>query len=92
MLRHDSRVARDRSRGVVALAALCLAYPFYTHFVGGHAIELAGNIATFAVAVGLAVRIRGDLLATACIACVAAWVAFATVLVVALVRLNGWSV
>ncbi len=78
------------ARGILALIALCLAYPFYTHVVGGHAIELAGNALTFAVAAGLVFRLRARPAAAASIGAVALWVGFATVLVFALVSLNGW--
>lgn len=79
-------------RTVAVLLALCLAYPFYTHVAGGHAIELAGNGVTFGYAVWLALGLRSRAPAAALlVACVAAWVAFATVLVIALVRLNGWA-
>jgi benzodiazapine receptor len=77
-------------RAIVVLVGLCLAYPFYTHVVGGHAVELAGNIVTFAVAAVIAARLRRQRLAAAFVGAVAVWIGFATVLVVALVTLNGW--
>lgn len=88
---HGSASVAD-ARWVTTLIALCLAYPFYTHFIGGHAIELIGNVVTFAVAATLAIRLRAraQTLAAAFVGVVAAWVAFATVLVFALVKLNGW--
>ncbi len=90
IVRVDRGASRE-SRALVGLIALCLAYPFYTHVFGGHAIELAGNLVTFAVASSLAFAMRRDRLACALVATVALWVAFATVLVGALVRLNGWA-
>lgn len=84
----DSRFA---TRAIFGLIGLCLAYPFYTHVVGGHAIQLAGNVVTFAVAATIVVRLRERRLAAVFIGAVAAWVGFATVLVFALVSLNGWS-
>lgn len=78
------------ARGIVALIVMCLAYPFYTHVVGGHAIELVGNVGTLALAGTLAVRLRTLPAAAASIGAVALWVVFATVLVVALISLNGW--
>lgn len=89
--RHRSLRAKSDARAVDALILICLAYPFYTHIVGGHAIELAGNIVTFAVAIALAIRLRTSVVAAACVGAVALWVAFATVLVGALITLNGWN-
>jgi len=85
--------AQTRSkRAVAGLILLCLAYPFYTHVIGGHAVELAGNVVTFAYAVWLAAALRAQSgIAAACVGLVAVWIAFATALVVALVRLNGWA-
>ncbi len=91
VVRRRDAVSPVNARAIVVLIALCLAYPFYTHAVGGHPIELAGNVVTFGVAVWIAVRIRRSVLPTALVSSVAAWVAFATVLVAELVRLNGWS-
>jgi tryptophan-rich sensory protein len=77
---------------VIGLLALCLAYPLYTHLIPGHATELVGNAISFVYAVWLAARLRGPSpLAAAFIGVVAAWIAFATVLVFALIRLNGWA-
>ncbi len=79
-------------RAVVVLIALCLAYPFYTHVIGGHLTELLGNIVTFAYALWLMTRLRSESTAAMwLIGCVAAWVAFATALVIGLVQLNGWA-
>jgi tryptophan-rich sensory protein len=79
-------------RGVVGLIVLCLAYPFYTHLIPGHATELAGNIVSFVYACWLIVRLRRALpLAAVLIGLVAVWIAFATALVFGLVDLNGWS-
>jgi tryptophan-rich sensory protein len=79
-------------RAVVALIALCLAYPFYTHTIGGHLTELLGNIVTFAYALWLTSRLRSEsTAASVLIGCVAAWIAFATALVIGLVQLNGWA-
>jgi tryptophan-rich sensory protein len=89
--RRRSPRAKSDARAIDALIAICLAYPFYTHAVGGHAIELAGNIVTFAVAITIAIRLRETVVAAACVGAVALWVAFATVLVGALVALNGWN-
>jgi len=81
-----------QKRAVAGLIALCLAYPFYTHVLGGHLTELIGNVVTFGYAGWLIVRLRLDSpLGAFFIACVAAWIAFATVLVFALARLNGWG-
>jgi tryptophan-rich sensory protein len=80
------------SRAVDILIALCLAYPFYTHAFGGHVTELAGNLITFGFAGWLVTRLlRRSIVAAAFVALVAAWIAFATVLVFALAGLNGWS-
>jgi benzodiazapine receptor len=84
--------AKSDARDVVILIALCLAYPFYTRVAGGHVTELCGNIVTFAYAVWLARRLSSrSRVATYLIGAVALWVALATVLVLALVRLNGWE-
>jgi tryptophan-rich sensory protein len=77
---------------VVGLLALCLAYPLYTHLIPGHATELAGNAISFVYALWLAARLRGpSLLAASFVGVVAAWIVFATVLVFALIQLNGWA-
>jgi len=79
-------------RAVVGLLVLCLAYPFYTHAIPGHATELAGNIVSFVYAGWLIVRLRRHApLAAVLIGLVALWIAFATALVFGLVSLNGWS-
>lgn len=78
------------ARGILVLISLCLAYPFYTHAIGGHVVELVGNVLTFAVAALLVFRLRARPAAAASIGAVAIWVGFATVLVCALVSLNGW--
>jgi len=84
-------LARSR-RAVVGLIALCLAYPFYTHAIGGHLTELLGNIVTFVYAAWLMSRLRSESqTATLLVGCVAAWIVFATALVIALVQLNGWA-
>jgi tryptophan-rich sensory protein len=84
-------LARSR-RAVAGLIALCLAYPFYTHAIGGHLTELLGNIVTFAYALWLMARLRSESRsATLLVGCVAAWIAFATALVIGLVQLNGWA-
>ncbi len=84
-------LARSR-RAVAALIVLCLAYPFYTHVIGGHLTELVGNIVTFAHAVWLTTRLRSESTAAMwLVGCVAAWIAFATALVIGLVQLNGWA-
>ncbi len=85
--------ALARSKGAVAtLVAICLAFPFYTHAVGGHAIELIGNLVTLAYALWLIVRLRSESSAAALfVGFVAAWLIFATALVLGLVQLNGWS-
>ncbi len=80
-----------RDRAVAVLIVLCLAYPFYTHLISGHLTELIGNIVTLLYASWLAYRLRATPIASIFIACVAAWVVFATALVIALVQLNGWS-
>jgi len=85
-------LAADR-RAVVVLILMCLAYPFYTHLFSNHLTELVGNVFTLAYAVWLALRVRFQSpLAAIFIACVAAWIVFATVLVLALARLNGWRI
>jgi tryptophan-rich sensory protein len=77
---------------IIALIATCLAYPFYTHLLHGHLTELIGNLVSLTLATAIAIRIWNDSrIATLLIALVAAWIVFATVLVFALVRLNGWS-
>ncbi len=91
LLRSREATANSSVRVLDVLIVMCLAYPFYTHVIGGHAIELVGNVATFALAVWLALRVRRDRAATMLVATVALWIAFATVLVAELVRLNGWS-
>ena len=91
ILRHRGSHAKSDARSIVALIALALAYPFYTHFVGGYAIELAGNIVTFVVALAIVIRCRDTIVAAVCVGAVAVWIGFATVLVGALVALNGWS-
>lgn len=76
---------------ITGLIALCLAYPFYTHVIAGHRIELAGNVVSLAFALIVATRIwSNSRLAALLIALVAAWIVFATALVFALARLNGW--
>ncbi len=83
--------ARSR-RAVAVLIALCLAYPFYTYAIGGHGIELLGNLVTFAYALWLTMRLRSESsLASILVGCVAVWIAFATALVIGLVQLNGWA-
>jgi tryptophan-rich sensory protein len=73
------------------LIATCLAYPFYTHLIRGHVTELVGNLVSLTLATGVAVRIWSDSrVGAVLIGLVAAWIVFATVLVFALVRLNGW--
>lgn len=84
-------LARSK-RAVAALIVLCLAYPFYTHAIGGHLTELLGNIVTFLYAAWLMARLRAESrAATLLVGCVATWIAFATALVIALVQLNGWA-
>jgi tryptophan-rich sensory protein len=84
--------ARTDAWAVALLLALCLAYPLYTHLISGHATELVGNTISFAYALWLAARLRGPSpLAAAFVGLVAAWIAFATVLVFALIQLNGWA-
>lgn|GEM_PF-1059417 len=79
-------------RAVLGLIMLCLAYPFYTHIIGNHATELIGNIVTFAYAIWLITVLRKESrIAALLIGCVAAWVVFATALVIGLVQLNGWA-
>ncbi len=79
-------------RAVGMLIALCLAYPFYTHAIGGHLTELLGNLVTFGYCVWLMMRLRSESRpATLLIGCVAVWIAFATALVIGLVQLNGWA-
>lgn len=81
-----------KRRAVAVLIALCLAYPFYTHALGGHLIELIGNLVTLAYATGLALALRRAApLAATFVAAVAAWIVFATILVLGLVQLNGWA-
>lgn len=89
--RSSDAASQTTVRVTLGLIGLCLAYPFYTHVIGGHAIQLAGNIVTFAVAVTIVARLRARGLAAFFIGAVAAWVGFATVLVFALVSLNGWQ-
>lgn len=88
--RREGPAASFEARGILALIGLCLAYPFYTHVVGGHAIELAGNALTFALAGFLVFRLRARPAIAASLGAVALWIAFATMLVFALVSLNGW--
>jgi tryptophan-rich sensory protein len=84
--------ARNDAWAVVGLLALCLAYPLYTHFISGHATELAGNAISFVYALWLVARLRGPSpIAAALIGVVAIWIAFATALVFALIQLNGWA-
>lgn len=80
-----------QKRAVAALIVLCLAYPFYTHVAGTHLSELAGNVVTFVYAVWLMLTLRArSTAATLLVAAVAAWIAFATALVVALGNADGW--
>jgi tryptophan-rich sensory protein len=84
--------ARADAWAVVGLLAICLAYPLYTHLISGHATELVGNAISFAYALWLVARLRGPApIGAALVVLVAAWIAFATVLVIALIRLNGWA-
>ncbi len=92
VLREGGTHAKNDARAIEALIAIALAYPFYTHFIGGHAIELAGNIVTFAVAIAIVIRCRDTKVVALCVGAVAIWVGLATVLVGALVSLNGWTV
>ncbi len=79
-------------RAIVGLIALCLAYPFYTHVIGNHATELIGNLITFVYCAWLITVVRSESrLAALLIAAVAAWIIFATALVIGLVQLNGWA-
>lgn len=79
-------------RAVATLIVLCLAYPFYTHLLGNHAVELIGNIVTFAYALWLALQLRPHApTAALLVSAVAIWIAFATALVIGLVQLNGWA-
>jgi tryptophan-rich sensory protein len=88
----DTRRGTTLARAVTGLICLCLAYPFYTHAIGGHLTELIGNLITLGYATWLVVQLRRtSIVAAALIGLVAGWVTFATVLVVALVQLNGWA-
>ena len=51
-------LAPTRRRAIAGLIVLCLAYPFYTHMIGGHLTEFVGNIVTFAYAIWLAIEVR----------------------------------
>jgi tryptophan-rich sensory protein len=88
--RDDARA--DDARAIVVLILLCLAYPFYTHLVGGRAIELAGNGVTLLYAVWLTRRLLPrSATAALLVGAVAVWIVFATALVFGLVQLNGWA-
>jgi tryptophan-rich sensory protein len=93
LVARSARSGAARSADAIAvLIAACLSYPFYTHFIHGHATELAGNVVTFVLATGIAIRTRHhSRLGAVLIGVVAAWIVFATVLVLALIRLNGWG-
>jgi tryptophan-rich sensory protein len=85
-------LAQRSARAVAGLIVLCLAYPFYTYLLHTHLAELVGNIVTFGYAVWLMRTVRQEsATASVLIGLVAAWVAFATALVIALIQLNGWS-
>jgi tryptophan-rich sensory protein len=90
--RSGSREAAGHARAIVALMVVCLAYPIYTHVFHGHLTELVGNVVSFALATTIVFRVATDsTVASVLIALVSAWIAFATVLVFALVTLNGWT-
>jgi tryptophan-rich sensory protein len=79
-----------RFRGTVwiwLLLLFCAAYPIYTSGLKNLAVGLAGNIATAALAVWVALRIRkSSLLAAGLVSTVAVWVTFASFLIVELMK------
>jgi tryptophan-rich sensory protein len=90
-MRTGSAAGRRQAAFITVLIAMCLAYPFYTHFIPGHRTELAGNILSLAFALTVMARVWPESrLAALLVGLVAAWIVFATVLVFALARLNGW--
>ena len=83
---------RDGDRGggwwVVGLLAICVAYPFYTR---GFELtpSMAGNVATLAAAIAVALRLRRtSRTAALLIVPVVAWVAFACVLAGTQIAIN----
>lgn len=75
-------------RWIVAFAALCLAYPFYTDGLSNRATGLAGNVVTVLAAIALVRRVFMVLpVAGALIAPVIFWIAYATWTIVRAMRL-----
>jgi len=71
------------TRWVWVLLLFCAAYPVYTSGLKNLAVGLGGNVATAALAVWVALRIRkASLLAAGLVSTVAVWVTFASFLIV----------
>lgn len=69
----------DLARSIVLFAGLCLAYPFYTFGFQSLALGLIGNLATFAAAAALILKLRStSRVAAAFVAPVLPWLLFAT--------------
>ncbi len=82
VLGRDDRRIRS-STWILLLVLFCLAYPVYTLGLRSLAVGLIGDIATFAVALWVALRVyRASRLAAGLVSLVAAWVAFATLVVI----------
>ena len=65
---------------ILWLAAWCLAYPLYTAGLSSRSLSLAGNVATIALALVLAVWLwPHERTSAALVASIAVWVAYATV-------------
>jgi len=71
------------TRWVWILLLFCAAYPIYTSGLRSLAVGLGGNIATVALALWVALRIRrASIVAAGLVSTVALWVTFATFLIV----------
>jgi tryptophan-rich sensory protein len=75
------------AKGVLILLAVCLGYPFYALASNNQWVGLAGNIVTLLLSAGLAWKVWPvSRFAGVPLAAVAVWVAYATAVVVALLR------
>ena len=90
VLRTDAEGRVRASRWIVGLILLCLAFPFYTAGPSGLEIGLAGTLVTIAVAlVTVRAAWRTGGLGAALLAPLVAWLAFATILIAATLRVNA---
>jgi tryptophan-rich sensory protein len=81
----DGRV--PSSQWVFLFLLFCLAYPVYTSTLRSLTAGLAGNVATILAALWVAYRIRrASRVASSLVLAVAAWVSFATILVIEQLR------